>query len=293
MKKTGSFFFSFVPLLVALGVQMIASFFLIGISALFAFPIFGSRPTHISLNSLITLWTTSDFSTALMIIYSLLIICSFGIWYYRNYGGEYLPNVHKVFHPYKFIGVILLVPGTQLFCSYIVSFLATLFPSWMEFYEKLLESAGLDTSITLLMFFYSVILAPVAEELIFRGVTLRSARRALPFWGANLLQAFLFGVYHMNMIQGCYAFCLGLVLGYICEKGGSIYFSMFLHFLFNLWGIVISQYLNFGNSAAAFYIFLLVSIVLIVIGLRLFRTGIMKNNNSNQGFTNSNQEPIM
>lgn len=293
MKKIGSFFFSFVPLLAALGVQFIASFFLIGISALFAFPIFGANVNHISMNDLITLWTTADFSTALMIIYSLLIICSFGIWYYRNYGGEYLPNVHKVFHPYKFIGVILLVPGTQLFCNYIVSFLAALFPSWMEFYEKLLESAGLDTNITLLMFFYSVILAPIAEELIFRGVTMRIARRAFPFWAANLLQAFLFGAYHMNMIQGCYAFCLGLVLGYICEKGGSIYLSIFLHFLFNLWGTVISQYLDFGNSIAAFYIFLFVSIVLIIIGLRLFHAGITKNENSNQGFTNSGDEPIM
>ena len=41
-----------------------------------------------------------------------------------------------------------------------------------------------------------------------------------------------------------YAFVLGLVLGWICEKGGSIYFSMFFHILFNFWGTIIGPLLN-------------------------------------------------
>ena len=85
------------------------------------------------------------------------------------------------------------------------------------------------------MFIYAVILGPVCEELVFRGVTMRLVRRALPFWAANLMQAVLFGIFHMNWIQGIYAFVLGLVLGWICEKGGSIYFSMFFHILINFW----------------------------------------------------------
>lgn len=32
------------------------------------------------------------------------------------------------------------------------------------------------------------------------------------------MQAVLFGIFHMNWIQGIYAFVLGLVLGWICEK---------------------------------------------------------------------------
>ena len=52
----------------------------------------------------------------------------------------------------------------------------------------------------------------------------------------------------MNMIQGIYAFCLGLVLGYVCNRGGSIYYSLLLHMLFNFWGTVLSGLIPFGDS---------------------------------------------
>ena len=122
------------------------------------------------------------------------------------------------------------------------------FPQWLQQYEDLLKTAGLDSSITLPMLLYSVLLAPVCEELIFRGTTMHLARRALPFWLANTMQALLFGLFHMNWIQGIYAFALGLVLGYVCEKGGSIYYSILLHILFNLWGTVISTLLPMPSS---------------------------------------------
>lgn len=92
------------------------------------------------------------------------------------------------------------------------------FPELAQPVRKLMETAGLDSDIGLFMFIYAVILGPVCEELVFRGVTMRLVRRALPFWAANLMQAVLFGIFHMNWIQGIYAFVLGLVLGWICEK---------------------------------------------------------------------------
>ena len=140
-----------------------------------------------------------------------------------------------------------------------------------------MESAGLDEKIGITMFFYSVLLAPVSEELIFRGVTLRQAKKTLPFWAANIFQAVLFGAFHMNMIQGIYAFCLGLLLGYICEKSGSIYNSIFLHFLFNLFGTVLSGLLTIGTSALALAACFFVSLVLGILGIFLFRLGAEKN----------------
>lgn len=270
MKKTGCFFFSFVPLLLAVGIQLLASFFLIGISGLAFLPSIASGS---SLTDFLSMFLDPDFSTTLMIIYSLIVIASFGIWYYHSYGGNFLPKVQKIYHPYKIFGIVLLVPGMQLLSGYLVSLLASLFPSWLEYYEKLLESAGLDDSISLAMLLYSVILAPIGEELIFRGVTMRIARTHFSFLFANILQAFLFGVYHMNMIQGCYAFCLGLLLGYICERGGSIYFSMFLHFLFNIWGTLISPHFSYGSTPMSFVLFLCAATLLTASGLKLFGEG--------------------
>lgn len=47
----------------------------------------------------------------------------------------------------------------------------------------------------------------------------------------------------MNMIQGIYAFGLGIVLGLVCEKSGCIWYSIALHIGFNFWGTFVSEFL--------------------------------------------------
>ena len=80
-----------------------------------------------------------------------------------------------------------------------------------------------------LSLFVTVILAPLAEELLFRGITLKKAQKIMPFMAANILQAVLFGIYHMNLIQGVYAFVLGLILGFTAEYFHSIWAAILLH----------------------------------------------------------------
>ena len=185
--------------------------------------------------------------------------------------GNPLGDTHRL---RQLTGVILLVPGMQFFSSYLIGVVSMAFPQWLDQYEELLKTAGLDSSITLPMLLYSVLLAPVCEELIFRGTTMHLARKAVPFWLANVMQAFLFGLFHMNWIQGIYAFALGLVLGYVCEKGGSIYYSIFLHFLFNFWGTVISNALAGMESTILLgVIMLVVTIVSLTLGFFLFVSG--------------------
>ncbi len=188
--------------------------------------------------------------------------------------GQLSSKPSLTFHPLQFLSIILLIPGMQFFSGYLTSAVSLLFPNWLSQYEKLMETAGLDSDIGLFMFIYAVILGPVCEELVFRGVTMRLVRRALPFWAANLMQAVLFGIFHMNWIQGIYAFVLGLVLGWICEKGGSIYFSMFFHILFNFWGTIIGPLLNnLKETDLLGIIIFLFTIVSLVFGLFLIPPG--------------------
>ena len=272
MKKVGYFFSAFLPIIIATAVQFIASIFLMGCT-IFAFLI--RTPQNSSpIESLYDLMLNADYSTIIMILYSILCIAILGLWYYHSLGGEYLPKISRTFSIAQIAGVAILVPGMQFFSSYLVGLVSMAFPQWLQQYEDLLKTAGLDSSITLPMLLYSVLLAPVCEELIFRGTTMHLARRALPFWLANTMQALLFGLFHMNWIQGIYAFALGLVLGYVCEKGGSIYYSILLHILFNLWGTVISTLLpDVGNTVFTILIILIVTIVSLSLGFYLFRHG--------------------
>ena len=273
MKKTGSFFFTFVPLLLAFVLQYAALFFSMGISLLWENLWYGSshRLFFTELfTDIIVLWSSNRFNTAIMILFSLFCIGIFGLWYYSRYEGDFLPKYPGFFRPYSILGIILLAPAMQILTSYLISIIAMIFPAWLKSYESLIESAGMN-DITLPVICYSVLLAPFSEELIFRGVTMRQAKKVLPFWAANLFQAILFGVFHMNILQGIYACCLGIVMGYICEKCGSIYYSIFFHFLYNLLGTVVMASLNIGSSTTSVILCFFFSVIAAVLGFFLLQ----------------------
>lgn len=272
MKKVGYFFSAFLPIIIATVAQFLATFFLIGCT-LMALMIRPPQGDSI-LDTFSKLMLNTEYSTYIMLLYAIMCIAFFGLWYYHSLGGNYLPNISRTFSGKQIAGIIILVPGTQFFCSYLVGFVSMIVPKWLEQYEQLIETAGLDSSVTIAMFLYSVILAPFCEELIFRGVTMHLARKALPFWLANLLQAFLFGLFHMNWIQGIYAFAIGLVFGFICEKGGSIYYSILLHMLFNFWGTVLSKLLeDIPDTSWVGLIILMLTVLSLFFGFYLFIHG--------------------
>lgn len=261
MKKTGYFFATFLPMLLSISLQFVAVFFLMGCTALVQLTA-GKAHVFARIQMMVG---DINYIMMLSVLFAILNIAVFGFWYYYRFEGDFTPDVRKTFHPALFGGLFLMAPVAQLGASFIVNGISRLLPGALERYTKLMETAGLEDSQNMLTLLYAVILGPIGEELIFRGVTLRSARRVFPFWGANLMQAILFGVFHMNLIQGVYAFALGLILGLICQRLGSIYYSIFLHICFNLMGTVGASLLNgVGENnplLLLFYPFLLAALV--------------------------------
>ena len=94
-----------------------------------------------------------------------------------------------------------------------------------------IESATMDYD-SLSMFLYAAIGAPVMEEIIFRGLALRYLE---PYGKgfAVVMSAFLFGIFHGNIVQIPYAFLVGLVLGYVAIEY-NILWAMVLHMINNL-----------------------------------------------------------
>lgn len=268
MKKIGYFFLAFVPLLAAVTIQVAAQFFTFG-CALLAGNLLGSSV------GLTDLLYDEGVNMMTMVIYSLIVIGIFSMWYYSKFEGDIKPPSLKTANPLMIASLVIMVPGAQYACGYIMTLTAYVRPDWYNTYESIMESSGIfDT--TFLTILYTVILGPICEELLFRGVALRCAKAALPFWFANFMQAILFGVFHMNWMQGVYTFALGLLLGYVCERGGSIYLSILLHMLFNLYA-QLSLYLPYiEETALVGFIILLITIVSLVGGIMLFRVGIKK-----------------
>lgn len=94
-----------------------------------------------------------------------------------------------------------------------------------------MSAMSVDTD-TFSMFLYAGILAPITEEILFRGLIQRTL---MPYGKkfAIFCAAFTFGIFHGNLVQSPYAFLVGLVLGYVASEY-SIAWAMVLHMINNL-----------------------------------------------------------
>lgn len=94
------------------------------------------------------------------------------------------------------------------------------------------------------------ILAPIAEEMVFRGAILRRLLDAFDkrwHWAAIVITAALFGIVHLNMAQGINAFVMGLLLGWMYMRTRSIMPGIIFHFANNTMAFFL--YRLFPNAA--------------------------------------------
>ena len=78
------------------------------------------------------------------------------------------------------------------------------------------------------------VISPIAEELLFRGVIYGYLRRFMDIKLAIALSALIFGVYHMNYVQGVYGFLIGCLMAYAYEYFGEFKMAVFVHVASNV-----------------------------------------------------------
>ena len=77
------------------------------------------------------------------------------------------------------------------------------------------------------------LLAPLAEEIVFRGAVLRTLLTSMKPWTAIAVSALIFGAIHMNPAQIPFAFLAGILLGWMYWRTGSILPGMAYHWANN------------------------------------------------------------
>lgn len=92
-----------------------------------------------------------------------------------------------------------------------------------------------------------VVLAPVLEELFFRGVILESFLKNYSPWKAILWSAIIFGCAHFNPWQSVGSGLLGILIGWAYVKTNSLVPGIAIHFLNNLISFT-AMALSSGNS---------------------------------------------
>ncbi len=128
--------------------------------------------------------------------------------------------------------------GLYYLALLIAAVIAVASPETMENYNDMMDSALGGSQ--LLAVIAAVILAPVNEECIMRGLILKNLQRFFSTPVVILIQAVLFGIFHANWVQGLYVLPVGAALGYVAVKCRSVIPCIFMHLLYNSLSFVVA-----------------------------------------------------
>jgi len=167
--------------------------------------------------------------SAVIYIFTLLIVVGLP-WWVRRYrttakelGLADAPKlVHVLWVPLAFAGYILL--------SSILTTIGTLTP----FYDKTsVQDVGFanltHTYEYILAFLTLVVIAPIAEEVLFRGYLLGKLRKNVSLLVSIFVTSVLFAIVHLSFNVGVDVFALSIVLCLLRVKTGSLWPSILLH----------------------------------------------------------------
>ena len=166
---------------------------------------------------------------------------------------------------YLFINVFLISVGLTI----LLNRLFTLIP-WEVFEgEHVVQDSETLFSIPLIarILIYGLI-APISEELLFRGAIYARLRKIMPPIAGVIISSLAFGIYHLNWMQGFYAFIMGSVMAICFECFDCFAAAVIFHSVSNLL-VVFAQYNPrldvFFSSVPA----MVLSAVMILIGIMM------------------------
>jgi hypothetical protein len=155
----------------------------------------------------------------------------------------------KELFPSKSFNVLILIPiiffilAAQILIGEINSQIDKVLPppSWFwELFSKVFESDfGIYGAILKI-----VIIAPLTEELIFRGVIMHGLMRNYSKFTAISVSALMFALFHLNPWQFPATFILGILLGILMVRTRNIYLCILGHAINNGLVLFSLQYAN-------------------------------------------------
>lgn len=115
---------------------------------------------------------------------------------------------------------------------------------------------------------YSCIIAPLTEELFFRGAIMKIFSKSNQRFGI-FMSAFFFGLAHGNLPQFVLAFLIGIFFGHIDMKHNSIVPSIVVHILINTCATIVTEFKDntavMGMSAMLLVVCYILGIIMLVI----------------------------
>ena len=131
---------------------------------------------------------------------------------------------------------ILVVVGAQIILSNFFNAYYSIFPSETVFTQEINALLGSG----FLGFLSVCLIAPIVEEIVFRGIILRGLLGNYKNGQAIFISSALFSLYHINPDQLVHALLIGGFFGWLYVKTYSLWPSIIAHILFNLVAFLLS-----------------------------------------------------
>lgn len=175
------------------------------------------------------------------------------------------------FSPTNFYTYLLIFPlmiGMMFIAEFITAQIPTTGPFFGDYYEFFNQLMNQLTDNPVVMVITAVIMAPIFEEIIFRGIIQKGLmNKGVKPWKAIIFASIIFGIVHANPWQFVGAVLLGCVLGIVYYKTKSLLLPMLLHGFNNLCSTLLIIYTKNESFADAFKV---PEWALLIIGIVLF-----------------------
>ena len=247
------------PLLIFFGVQIAGSIIMVLVYAVTVIVpeiAKGGSPADFPQQQMMD-WVLSQ-SVMLALICDLVVLPLFIFLYVRQIKGQ----KQAVVSSFKIMDYVL-VAALAVAADFAVTYVLVGFNliSYFPDYQNLMS--GIGSSSLILQIIAVGIVAPAAEEFLMRGVILNRLLGYMRVLPAVVIQAVLFGILHMNLLQGAYAAVLGLLMGFIYIKYGSLLMTILFHITLNTLSVLLPS--NFAEGVNPFFI--LIPAVIVTAGL--------------------------
>lgn len=170
------------------------------------------------------------------------VIAGIAIWYLNRPLLKKTEERAKLLHPKRENVVTYLLMGIScvgLALGFNILFYLTGFTQSSESFQEV-SKTQYSVSMLLGLLIYGVI-APISEEIAFRGVLYNRVKKIFnPSVGIVMTSVF-FAIYHGNVVQGVFAFLMGMVITYLYEEFGYLYIAILAHSIMNLTAYMISN----------------------------------------------------
>ena len=151
----------------------------------------------------------------------------------------------------SFFKYLLIIPFSIVFVytgNVLVHIFETLIPSMADSFENTAKSIyGANIYLQIITV---VILGPIVEELVFRGLMYIRLKRMFGIGISSLVTGLAFGIFHGNISQGIYAFLFSYAAIFLYEKYKNIYAPIIFHMTANAFSVLVTFLLKDYNTSS-------------------------------------------